>query len=70
MKSSTVFIEKYYRILLKFEKVFLVLVIIDAILTASKYTGMDDWYKTVLQIWQVRLISWILNLKGNFRETP
>ena len=53
VKSSVVFMEKYAKNLLKFEKVFLVLVIIDAVFTASKHTGMTEAYKVFLQSWQV-----------------
>ena len=53
VKSSVLFIKEYSNKLLNFEKVFLVLVIVDAILTALKYTGMEEWFKLLLQYWQV-----------------
>ena len=54
-KDSTEFnmkMEKYY--VSKVEKFFLVLVFLDAIITALKYTGMPPWLAKTLQYWQVR----------------
>ncbi len=53
MESSVLFIEKYHKKLVIFEKVFLVLVIIDAFVTASKHNSMTDEVKLFLQVWQV-----------------
>ena len=52
--SSIAFLDKYSRFLVYFEKVFLVLVIIDAAVTASKFAGMGDAQKIALQVWQVK----------------
>ena len=48
------FLDKYSRFLVYFEKVFLVLVIVDAAVTASKFAGMGDAQKIALQVWQVK----------------
>ena len=56
--GSVAFLEKYSSILVKLEKVFLVLVIIDAIITATKHAEMTgDTQRIVLQVWQVKYMQ-------------
>ena len=52
--GSATFLNKYSKFLVIFEKVFLVLVMIDAVITASKHADMQyKEHRLALQIWQV-----------------
>ena len=52
--NSAAFLDKYSKFLVMFEKVFLVLVIIDAAITATKHANMEyKEHKLALEIWQV-----------------
>ena len=46
-------LQKYYVNVI--EKIFLVLVLVDAIVTATKHTGMNDHWLNVLRYWQVSI---------------
>lgn len=53
-ESTTAFekmLQKYYVNLT--EKFFLILVLVDAVITATKHTGMSDTWLLVLRCWQV-----------------
>ena len=54
-ESTTAFekkLHKYYVNLI--EKLFLILVLVDAIVTATKHTGMSDTWLLILRLWQVK----------------
>lgn len=56
-ESTTAFekmLQKYYVNLI--EKLFLVLVLVDALITATKHTGMSDTWLQVLRFWQVTIL--------------
>ena len=59
-ESTTAFekmFQKYYISLI--EKGFLILVLLDAIFTATKHTDMDSTLLKVLQWWQVSILKFI-----------
>ena len=52
--TSANFLENYSKFLVYFEKVFIVLVMIDAIVTATKHVNMKyKEHAIALQVWQV-----------------
>ena len=50
----TNFKEKYYSKLVNMEKLFLLLVLLDAIFTGFKFSNMPTWAAWTLRGWQVR----------------
>ena len=55
-ESTTAFekmLKKYYIDVI--EKLFLILVLVDAVVTATKHTGMCDTWLLVLRVWQVTI---------------
>ncbi len=52
--TSAKFLDSYSKFLVYFEKVFLVLVMIDAVVTATKHANMKyKEHAIALQVWQV-----------------
>ena len=59
-ESTTAFekmLQKYYVNLI--EKFFLILVLVDAVVTATKHTDMSNTWLLVLRCWQVSILKFI-----------
>ena len=59
-ESTTAFekmLQKYYVNLI--EKFFLIIVLVDAIVTATKHTDMSDTWLLILRCWQVSILKFI-----------
>lgn len=66
-ESTTAFekmLKKYYVDVI--EKLFLILVLVDAVVTATKHTGMCDTWLLVLRFWQVTIIYYTLKFVHSF----
>ena len=55
-------LNKYYYCIV--EKAFIVLVLVDAIVTALKHTGMSQELADVLRYWQVGVVRWVWSETG------